>query len=164
MKRIVIGSLESPAFDFDDDSIEIGHASVAQAVALVGQELSIDTFSPVVRDAYETTQDVYLFRSSDGKLIECAGGAIYAIDVTQSTEPSALISLPVGTPVWYYHEEELVGKFYLEDVQRQGRNKYKLNCVSAVGRLDKMKHGGGLFLRATFADVLSHIMRGTVQE
>lgn len=162
MDRIYVGSVDAPLFYFDDDSIEA--APVTQAVALVGQELSIDTFSPVVRDAYGETVDVYLFRSSDGHLIECAGGTIYAIDVAQSTAPSALISLPVGTPVWYYHEEELVGKFYLENVHRQGRNKYKLNCVSAVGQLDKMQHGGGLYLSATVGDVISNIMRANVQE
>lgn len=162
MDRIYVGSVDAPLFSFDDDSIEA--APVTQAVALVGQELSVDTFSPVVRDAYGETVDVYLFRSSDGKLIECAGGTVYAIDVAQSTAPSALISLPVGTPVWYYHEDELVGKFYLENVQRQGRNKYKLNCVSAVGRLDKMEHSGGLFLRSTFGDALESILTGPVEE
>lgn len=162
MYRIYVGSLEDPAFYFDDDSIE--SASVTQAVALVGQELSVDTFSPVVRDAYGETVDVYLFRSSDGHFIECAGGTVYAIDVAQSTAPSALISLPVGTPVWYYHEDELVGKYYLESVQRHGRNKYKLNCLSAVGLLDKMEHGGGLYLSATVGDVISNIMRANVQE
>ena len=57
-----------------------------------------------------------------------------------------------------------MGKFYLENVQRQGRNKYKLNCVSAIGLLDRMQHGGGLFLSSTVGDVISNIIRANVQE
>lgn len=154
--RIYIGSLEDPDYYFENDQIE--RASGVQAVALIGQELSIDAFNPIVADNPDNGLNVLLFRSSDGKVIELADGQIYAIDVTQSAEPSGLINIPDGTPVWYYHEDALVGKFYLQSVKRLARNRYQLHTVSAIGRLDKLYHGGGLFLASTFGEVLRHIL------
>ena len=46
--RIYIGDRDHPSFFFDNDSIL--EANVVQNVALVGQELSIDSFTPVVQD------------------------------------------------------------------------------------------------------------------
>ena len=154
--RIYIGSLEEPDFFFDNELIE--SSPVHQAVALVGQELSIDTFTPIVRESDVNALNAILFRSSDGKVIRLSNGQLYALEVTERAEPSPIIDIPDGTPAWYYHENELVGKFYLETVKRVGKTRYQLNCVSAIGRLDKMDHGGGLFLQATFGDVLRHIL------
>ena len=157
--RIYVGSVEEPLFYYDDDIIEA--AGTAQAVALVGQELSVDTFTPIVRDETGDTLDVTLFLSSDGKAIRLANGQLYALSVEKSAEPSPIVNTPEGTPVWYYHEEELAYKGYIKSVKRVGRTKYQLNCVSAIGRLDRMQHGGGLFLTATVGDVLGNILTGS---
>ena len=50
-------------------------ASTAQNVALVGQRLSIDSFTAVVRDHYENIADVLIYRSSDSQVIETATGS-----------------------------------------------------------------------------------------
>lgn len=154
--QIYIGSLTQPSYYFENDQISVSTAS--QAVALVGQELSIDIFSPVVSDSEENLHDVYRFRSSDGHEIVNTLGQVYAIDVSERETGSELINLADGTPVWYYNDGELVGKFYVSSVTRQARNKYKLNCTSAIGRLQKKYHGGGLFLSTTFGAVLQHII------
>lgn len=162
MDRILVASLDQPTFTFDDNSIEA--ATVTQAVALVGQELSIDSFAPVVRDKEENELDVSLFLSSDGKAIRLINGQLYALEVTENPEGSPILDIPDGTPVWYYHGNELVGRFYLETVKRLARNRYQLNCVSAVGRLDKMDHGGGLYQTSTFGDVLENLMTVAAEE
>lgn len=154
--QIYVGSLQNPAFYFENDQISVCPSS--QAVALAGQELSIDVFSPVVSDSEENLSDIYHFRSSDGHEIVTGVGQIYAVDVTKSSSGSDLINLEDGTPVWYYHNGGLAGKFYIDTVTRQARNKYKLNCTSAIGRLRKKFHGGGLFLASTFQTVLDHIL------
>lgn len=154
--RIYIGSLDQPTYYFENDQIE--KAAGVQSVALIGQELSVDEFNPIVADNPDNGLNVLLFRSSDGKVIELADGQIYAIDVTQSPEASSLIDIPDGTPAWYYHKDALVGKFYLQSVKRLARNRYQLHTVSAIGRLDKLYHGGGLFQASTFGDVLRHIL------
>ena len=133
--QIYVGSLQNPTYYFENDQISVCPSS--QAVALVGQELSIDIFSPVVADSEENLHDVYHFRSSDGQEIVTGVGEIYAIDVSENETGSDLINLEDGTPVWYFHNGGLSGKFYSDTVTRQARNRYKLNCTSAIGRLQK---------------------------
>lgn len=156
MISIYVGSLSEPDYLFQDD--QVFEITSSQAVAIVGQELSIDTFAPIVADSIENTMDITLFASADDKVIQLQDGQIYSLEVKDKQTASDLIKLPDGTPVWYYRDRELVGKFYLETVKRQAKNKYQLNCVSAIGRLDKMYHGGGLFRVSTFGAVLRHIL------
>lgn len=153
--KIYIGSLSTPDYTFDNDTTF--SANINQKVALVGQTLSYDTLTIDVEDDYDNLVDAFRFRSSDGEQIVDANGSLYVINVEGISE-SGLIDLAYGTPVWYYNEDELVGKFYVDNVTRDGRNKYKLECVSAIGLLDKMQHGGGLFQQSTFGDVLAHIL------
>ena len=154
--KIYIGSLVSPDFYFENDSIM--SANVVQNVALVGTELSIDSFTPVVMDNEDSLHDLYRFRSSDGQEIQTGIGELFCIDVDSGTNVSDLIYLDNGTPVWYYQDDTLIGKFYVKSVDRVGRNQYQLNTVSAIGMLDEMEHGGGLFTTTTFGAVLTHIL------
>lgn len=162
MYRIYVGSLSDPLYYFEQTT-SFGAVST-QRVNLIGQELSIDTFEPVVMDDINDLEDVRIFRSSDGKEIIVGAGEIYALSEGDNIEPSGLIDLEYGTPVWYYYEQTLIGKFYYQKTGRPGSNKYRLHCVSAVGMLDKMTHGGGFFQTATFGDVLENIMINTVEE
>lgn len=164
--RIYVGSKTEPDYYFEQkDSFA---AKVTQKVALVGKELTIDTFEPVVQDDITNLLDAYHFRSADGHEIETAVGEIFAIDVNEGERASDLINLEYGTPVWYFWEDTLIGKFYVSSVDRTAKNKYLLHCVSVIGLLEKMEHGGGLFQATTFQAVLSHIlasdMHGTGSE
>lgn len=152
---IYIGSLDSPDYTFDNDSTF--SVSIGQKVSLVGQELSYDTLTITVEDDYTNVVDLYRFRSSDFQEIISNIGQTYCIDVGGVSE-SNLLNLEYGTPVWYYNEDDLVGKFYFDTVTREGKNLYKLECVSAIGLLDKLQHGGGLFQQSTFGTVLAHIL------
>ena len=154
--QIYVGSLDDPSWYFEND--QIISCQTVQAVAIVGQELSIDTFNPTVADSEDNLLDIAHFRSSDGEEIRTGEGQVFCLDTEEKAEGSALIDIEDGTPVWYYHERELVGKYYVQAVKRKGRNKYTLECVSAIGRLDKMFHGGGLFTATTFGAVLQHIL------
>lgn len=158
--KIYIGSLENPAYVFDptEDPECILEAKSVQKVSLAGKELTIDTFEPVVQDKIENLVDIYHFRSADGHEIVTAGGEIYAIDVGTAVHASDLIEIEYGTPVWYYRDNDLVGRFYVSNVDRIARNKYRISCVSVIGLLDKMYHGGGLFIASTFQTVLNHIL------
>ena len=154
--QIYIGSLDNPTFYFENDQIQV--CPVSQTVALVGQELCIDVFTPVVADSGEHMYDIYRFRSSDGEQIKTGVGQTYAIDMEYNPAGSSLINLPKDTPVWYYHQDELVGKFYIRSVTRKAKNQYELDCVSAIGLLDRKMHGGGLFRNSTFGTVLEDIL------
>lgn len=162
--KIYIGSLEDPAYVFDpkEDPECILEAKSVQKVSLAGKELTIDTFEPVVQDKIEKLVDIYHFRSSDGFEIETAGGEIYAIDVGTAIHASDMIEIEYGTPVWYYRDDDLVGRFYVSNVDRIARNKYRISCVSVIGLLDKMDHSGGLFQSTTFGEVLRHILASDI--
>lgn len=154
--RIYVGSLTEPLYYYENDSIM--SINTTQCVSLIGQELSIDTLTATVLEDFDETHNIKLFRSSDGKIIECADTSIYAIDVTSAATPSDIINIPEWTPIWYYQENALVGKFYTESIKRLSKAQYQLNCVSAIGRIDRMYHGGGLFEVSTFGTVLAHIL------
>ena len=156
MYKIYVGSLTDPLYYFEQ-ATSFGAVST-QRVNLIGQELTIDTFEPVVMDNIDNLVNVRIFRSSDGKEIIVGAGEIYATKINDGVSLSGLIDLEYGTPVWYYYEETLIGKFYYQKTGRPGSNKYKLHCVSVVGLLDKMMHDGGLYPTATFGDILENIM------
>lgn len=153
--RIYVGSLEEPLFYFENDSVFT--APSMQSVALVGQDLAIDSFTPTVADSYENVHDVTIFRAA-GQEISTADGRIFALNIAKSPVASGLIDLPYGTPVWYYNNDTLVGKFYIDHVTRKGANEYELSCVSAIGLLDRVYHSGGLYTSQTFGDVLAEIL------
>lgn len=129
--KIYVGSLEAPLFCFENDAVY--SVPSMQAVALVGQELSVDSFTPTVADSASTGD---------------------------RTAPSDIINIPYGTPVWYYNNDNLVGRFYIDHVTRNGANEYELSCVSVIGLLEKMYHGGGLYASTTFGAVLEDILAG----
>lgn len=159
--RVIIGSLQNPSYEFDNSLIH-GGMTVTQSVALVGDELTIDKFTPIVSDTEENLQDVTRFVSSDGFEIFTQDNYVYVVDVEENAHVSGLIDLPAGTPVWYYSNYELVGKFYVDSVTRDGTNKFSIECVSAIGLLDKMYSGGGMFSTTTFGAVLQQILATSI--
>lgn len=154
---IYVGSLTDPMYVFRNEDIH--SVPSMQAVALVGQDLSIDTFSPVVSDTWDNVHNVEILRA-EGAEIVTADGQILAIHIESVPQASDLRYIPYGTPVWYYNGDNLIGKFYIDHITRQAANKYELNCVSAIGLLDRMQHAGGLYRSATFGDVLADILAG----
>lgn len=154
--KIYVGSLTEPDYLFNDDLII--SISTIQAMAIVGQELCVDTFTPTVKQDPDDMLSVYHFRSSDGEEILTGDGQIFALNVENDPSAETLTDIEDGTPVWYYHDNKLVGKFYVSSIMRLAKNKFRIDCVSFIGRLDKMMHGGGLFLSTTFGTVLAHIL------
>ena len=154
--KIYIGSLTEPSYYFENE--EILEASAVQNVSLIGQELTVDSFTPTVQDQVINLIDAEIFRSSDGQIFTTAIGEIFAVDVDGEMHVSGLIELNYETAVWFYQDDTLVGKFYVDAVKRVGANAYQIEAVSAIGILSNMYHGGGLFTSTTFGDVLSHIL------
>ena len=154
---IYVGSLTDPMYVFENP--DISAVPSMQAVALVGQDLSVDTFAPVVADSWENVHNVEIFRADDTE-ISTADGKVFALNIESAPQASSLRNIPYGTPVWYYNDQNLIGKFYVDHITRQGANKYELNCVSAIGLLDRMQHSGGLYQSIPFGDVLGDILAG----
>lgn len=65
-----------------------------------------------------------------------------------------------GDPVYYYHNNVLVNKFYLHDVKRVGRYIYDFSCMSAVGILENSIHYGGMYNGVKLSIILAEIFEG----
>lgn len=63
-----------------------------------------------------------------------------------------------GSVVMYYHDGNLVGKFYLEKILQVGKWDWKFSCVSDIGMLVSSDHYGGLYNGAKAKDVIADII------
>lgn len=78
--------------------------------------------------------------------------------------PSDVTGIAYGTPVWYFFNGSLVGKFFFKQAIRTSKTIYKLTVTSAVGLLENMNDAGGIFKAAngdTFLSVLAKILGGS---
>lgn len=69
-----------------------------------------------------------------------------------------------GRPVLYYHNDTLIGKFFMQKCTRVKKDMYSISCVSGIGLLDKSKHYGGLYTTGedTFSSVVADIIGGLI--
>ena len=65
-----------------------------------------------------------------------------------------------GDPVYYYYENVLINKFYLNDVKRVGRYIYDFSCISAIGILENSMHYGGMYSGTLLSSILAEILEG----
>ncbi len=151
INRVVIGDLTAPILAFDNDSIE----SITEdaSVSMIGAELSIDQFVPIVR--YDliiryviVPADIEHYQkiiTADG-LVFCG---YYNYDIR---------AIPYGTPVWFYVGSRIAGLYYISSIDRAGRDTFKLSCVSAVGLMDKQWHAGGVYTGQRFDWLVADIV------
>ena len=71
-------------------------------------------------------------------------------DILKSTE--------YGTPIFYYSNGALVGKYYVTNVKREGVRKYKIYSTSLVGLYGAEDFYGGFYNGVNFSDALNDIM------
>lgn len=69
-----------------------------------------------------------------------------------------LRTLPFGTPIYYYTNSVLTYKFYINTIERRSKKAFKLNCISAVGVLDKSYHAGGVYYGTPFEDIIEELI------
>lgn len=153
INKVVIGDPDEPMLVFENDSIE----SITEdtAVAIVGDELSVDQFTPAVR--YRVFLR-YVFSPADYAQFITRNGLImcchYSYDIRK---------LPYATPVTFYSNGKIRGKYYSETVDRLGRDQYGLNAISAIGLMDKQRSVGGIYSGQLFSEVLQDILGSDYQ-
>ncbi|MDY3690696.1 MAG: hypothetical protein SO072_01855 [Dysosmobacter sp.] len=151
-EKILIGAdPAAPLYTFQQDAAEIKSCACVLSSALVGDELAIDQFMPVVYHAGYIRQKMVPAGSSglvtsDGKQFMCYPGTGF------------LDKIPYGTPIWYKSGDNLVGKFYTKRILRTGKAYFDILAVSAIGVLDGQDHNGGLYTGQTFATVVADII------
>ena len=77
----------------------------------------------------------------------------------KTVEP--LTGVSYGEPVFYYHDDQLIGKFYFESVKRTGKYTYSVSCVSGIGLLAKKPHYGGIYTGQPARELLADIIGST---
>lgn len=153
INKVVIGDPDAPLLVFENDSIE----SITEdtAVAIVGDELSVDQFTPAVR--YHVFLR-YVFSPADYAQFVTRNGLVmcchYSYDIRK---------LPYATPVTFYSNGKIRGKYYSETVDRLGRDQYGLNAISAIGLMDKQRSVGGIYSGQLFSEVLQDILSSDYQ-
>ena len=153
-EKILIGSDQlAPLYTFENPIIK--SCACVLSSTLVGDELAIDQFMPVVYHAGYIRQKLVPVGSSglvtsDGKQFMVYPGTGF------------LDKIPYGTPIWYKSGDNLVGKFYTKRILRTGRAYFDILAVSAIGILDGQKHYGGIYTGQKFRDVAADIIGDAV--
>ena len=141
-------------FDFDDTSIVSGSMNITTAVDLPGSELSSDAFT-VILDFDASSYLLFSPSDYDGVMTEDQ----YMFGTADVIE-SGLTETPYGTPINFYDGNTLISKFYVHDIERVGRTRYKINAMSAVGFLMYTQHFGGVYSNTTVSDIIDEIVDG----
>lgn len=155
MDKILIGAdPKKPMYTFTDAQIKVNPVCVLSS-ALLMDELAIDQFSPVMYS--EAYLRVGFMESSGKAMVDNAGRRLVVLK-----GGGFLDRLPYATPIWYYVDDVLMGKFYSKRVVRSGKSWFDVQAVSAIGVLDGQTHNGGLYSGVSFPDVAADIIGGSV--
>lgn len=151
INRVVIGDLTAPILTFDNDSIE----SITEdaSVSMIGAELSIDQFVPIVRYDLVIRYVIVPADIEDYQKIITADGLVFCGYYNYDIR-----AIPYGTPVWFYVGSRIAGLYYISSIDRAGRDTFKLSCVSAVGLMDKQWHAGGVYTGQRFDWLVADIV------
>ena len=157
--QIYFGSTSTPTFAFDDSNIL--KASCVLSVDLTGSELAQDEMDVTV--LWEKIgENAQVFAPADYDALMTSEGLYFATNYAGTDD---LTTIPYGTPVWFYFNGSLLGKFFFKKATRSGRDQYKVTIVSAVGLLGNLIDKGGIFKAVngdTFLTVLNGIIGGSV--
>lgn len=162
--EIYIGDLENPSFYFNNATEYTGGKSKStlmstqgiNAVDLVGNEMSIDTFGPSVHYIWHARRAL---KPTDYDGLTSTDG--YVLCGYYNDSPS---DIPYGTPVWYVKNGQPSGKYYFDHAERIGRDTWAIHAVSIIGLLDLQPHRGGVYTGEAFAEVLTEFFGGSVGE
>lgn len=149
--KVIVGEPDSPILTFTNDNIK--EVVEETASAIIGDELFIDQFLPIVRYGLLiryvlSPADVEYYRG-----LQTTQGQVLCTKYNYDIR-----NIPYGTPVRFYSDNRIVGLFYCDKVERQGVDLFKINCVSAVGLMDKQRHVGGVYTGISFEELLADII------
>lgn len=146
--RIVIGDTTNPLFDFDNDQLR--QVDTVMRNSYSGDELAYDELSAATYAGESwglISNELYDLYSSEGYQL-----------VSSPADLSA--EVPVETPVRYYVDGALRGKYYALPADRENTLVYDVLAVSAIGLLVNRPHVGGLYNLVPLSTVLAEIING----
>lgn len=155
---IRVGSTSKPTYQWKDNKIALGTPHGIFTVDILGNELSIDTFSFTITWNVDAPL-VYAPYGKDGYMD--SNNKLYLLKKPTGYGQNFLKDVAPGTPVFWYVAGSIFAKGYLQNVQRIGKYLYKITCFSGIGLLDAKTHYGGLYQGTTVSTILSSIIGNT---
>ena len=151
--------IQSGSDIYTDEKIESVTALLVES--MTGSELEYDTLNATIDP---TTQVPTILKPSDYDGLMTDDDLILGCRPFVSVLSNDPSQYKYGRAVLYYHNNALVGKFYMQKCLRVKKNLYSISCVSSIGLLGKSKHYGGLYYTGTdtFASVVQDIIGGIV--
>lgn len=152
---IYCGDKTSPIITLNVDKAEV--MSGERNVDLISDELSVDNFSPAVHYQFHAKEQ---FCDSTGEAFcDHSGEELYGF---YNYNP---VELPYGLPMWLYKAdttETLIGRYYIEKVERTSKDGYLIDAMSVIGLMDTQIHLGNIYKGIRFVDLIAEIFGGTV--
>ena len=145
MREIYIGQTL-----ISDNALKKDETYLYETRSLISEALTADEFDFV---AYGTkTSEAFLVTEGEFLVTE---GEFYVIN-----SGSVDLTVTYGTPVTYYENGGLVGKYYVFEVERLSKNAFKFICYSAIGLLIHQRHFGGIYSGVAASTVIGDILAG----
>lgn len=145
--------------NYTDEKIE--SVDVLLVESMTGAELEYDTLNARIDPTQKLPTiikpaDTDGIMSSDSLILGCR--PYVSVLATNPTQ------YKYGRAVLYYHNDILIGKFFMQKCIRVKKNLYSISCVSGIGLLGKSKHYGGLYYTGndTFESVVNDIIGGII--
>lgn len=149
--KVVIGDEENPILIFYNDNIK--GITEESCVSPIGDELFIDQFVPIVKFGLLIRYEICPADRENYDRILTKEGLIlcgkYTYDIRK---------IPYGTPVRFYNNNRIAGLYYCDSVDRIGKEKFQINCISAIGLMNRQRHKGGIYTGERFDAVVREIV------
>lgn len=133
--------------------------TIKSQIALPGDNLTIDVLNATL-DGAKDFGTRFIPKGSTG-LLTAEKKSFYVSPVVKIFA-SDISGYAYGEEVTYYHNDKLVGKYYMSSVRRVNKFKFEISCISAVGLLDNATHYGGIYEGTPMSHVLADIIGGMV--
>lgn len=92
----------------------------------------------------------------------CELGEDIPVGPAPPLDPYDFENYSYGTECFYYHNNNLFGKFYISKIEQVDRLDWKFSCVSAVGLLVNNYHYGGVYQGVPAKEVITDVIGGLI--
>lgn len=124
--------------------------------SVTSDALEYDTLSVTV---ISHNDNFGVFRPSNYSRLITANHKIFATAISEDTDPK---TYKYGDAILAYHDDFLIGKFYISSVTRTGKYTYAIEATSGIGLLANSDFYGGIYDGVTMQAMLTDIFGGIV--
>lgn len=156
--NIRLGSLDDPSYIYRNRQIVLNSPRGTFSLDTIGNELSVDEFSFIVRYNDDVTM---AYSPTNADVYVDTNNRIYLVASTGRTPAREyLTDVVYGTPVWWYVAGAKFAKGYVKSIDRVAKSQWKITCMSGIGLLNDKTHVGGLYTGALCRNVVADLVGG----